>query len=100
MGQDQCSARNGLYLGRSEHVDGERQDADVEEECGEAMDRYNAADALVGDGHIGRLERHPERECEIDEVPVNRLLGVGKFETGAAAIRIDVGKMRIMQRVD
>ena len=56
---------------------------------------------VVGDRHVGRLERHSEREGEIDEIPIDRLRRAREFEAGAARpSRLAVDQMRIVKRVD
>ena len=62
----------------AEHVDGEGEHADIVDEAGEAVEHDDFAHPAAGEVAVRRLERHSEREREIDEIAVIRLGRSGK----------------------
>src|SRR6476659_10195140 len=57
-----------------DHVHGQRQDRQVEEEHQHAVDRDPTADEMARHHHVGDLRSHRDHEGEIEKLPVVRRL--------------------------
>ena len=86
-----------------EHVDRERQHAEVEHERRQALAERRPGACGASDLDVAGLERHAQREAEIDEVPVIGLVAARgnrarrrRFPSPSSTVE----QMRVMQRVD
>src|SRR6478752_7759562 len=87
----------------AEHIDRKSNDAEVEDERRETMERNDAPDVRRFDIRVRHLEGHTQARSEIDEVPVIGFLGAGETDPSAIAavtIAAFVEQVRIVQRVD
>ena len=78
-----------------DEVDGQGQDRRIEDKGQHGVDQHDPPNRLVGDGHVGGLEGHADREGEIGEVEVIRW-ATGERQRARATV-VDIVEMRIVE---
>src|SRR5215471_4858541 len=69
-----------------DHVHGQCENGNVEEERQHTVHVHDAADHLAGDGDVGDLRCHRNHKGEIQKVPIVRSLLAGKFQAADAIV--------------